>query len=184
MAPFAARDWIEIGRVRRAHGLEGALLIALHGAEPDTLLGLDEIALVGDPGRIPFAVVSATDRGPGRDGRARVELRLRGLGSRDRAERFRGCAVAVPPGALPPLPEGEFYHRDLIGLRVRGVDGADLGEIEELRSTRGPDLLVVRSGRRRLLIPAVDEILVRIDPGAGEVVIDPPSGLLDAEEPA
>ena len=44
--------------------------------------------------------------------------------------------------------------------------------------------LVVRRGRRRLLVPAVDEILVRIDPEAGEVVVDPPPGLLDDEEPA
>ena len=46
----AGRGWVELGRVLRPHGLDGGLLVALHGDDPSNLLSAETIALRSSPG--------------------------------------------------------------------------------------------------------------------------------------
>jgi 16S rRNA processing protein RimM len=179
----AGRDWVELGRVLRPHGLDGGLLVALHSDAPENLLAADEIALRGAPGTIPFAVDHADFAGHGPGGRARVRLWLETVDTRERAERWTGAALLVPPHALPTLPAGEFYWRDLIGLEARGQDGAPLGRVAELVATGGADVLVLRrEGRADLLLPVVAGLITRLDRERGELWLDPaPEHLAEGE---
>jgi ribosomal 30S subunit maturation factor RimM len=130
----AARDWVELGRVLRPHGLDGGLLVALHSDDPANLLDAPTLALRGAPGTIPFEVESSASAGGGPGGRHRVRLHLAGIDSRERAVVWMDAAVLVPPGGIQALPEGEFYWRDLIGLEARSADGA--GSVASRRSSR------------------------------------------------
>ncbi len=175
----AGRDWVELGRVLRPHGLDGALLVALHSDAPDNLLAAGTVALRATPGTIPFRVERADFAGMGPGGRARVRLWLVGLDSRERAERFAGAALLVPPEALPTLPAGEFYWRDLIGLEARARDGARLGRVAELVATGAADVLVLRrEGRTDLLLPVVEGLIRSLDRERGELWLDPAPELL------
>ena len=58
-----------------------------------------------------------------RTGRARVRLWLDGIANRNQAEAWVGAELAIPVHVLEPLPAGEYYWRDLIGLRCRTCDG-------------------------------------------------------------
>lgn len=179
----AGRDWVELGRVLRPHGLDGGLLVALHSDAPENLLAAPEVALRAAPGTIPFAVERADFAGMGPGGRARVRMWLAGLDSRERAERFTGAALLVPPDALPTLPAGEFYWRDLIGLEARASDGAVLGRVEALVATGGADVLVLkREGRADLLLPVVEGLITRLDRERGELWLDPAPELLEEAE--
>jgi len=177
-------DTVEIGRVERARGLDGSLLVSLHGADPANLLAAAEISLRGDPGCIPFRVIRAHDRGRASSGRARVELHLAGLTSREQASGWSGASVSIARSALPSLPEGEYYAHDLIGLEVRSVDGRRLGCVQEIWPTPGHDVLVVATQAEPVLIPAVQPVLLRVDLAAGEVWIDPPAGLIPEPGPS
>jgi 16S rRNA processing protein RimM len=180
----AGRDWVELGRVLRPHGLDGGLLVALHGDAPENLLAASEVALKGAPGTIPFAVERADFAGMASGDRARVRLWLAGLDGRERAERWTGAALLVPPSALPELPEGEFYWRDLIGLEARTRDGAPLGRVAEIVATGGADVLALRrDGRADLLLPVVDGLIVRLERERGLLVLDPAPELLGEGEP-
>jgi 16S rRNA processing protein RimM len=175
----AGRDWVELGRVIRPHGLDGGLLVALHSDDPGNLLDAPTIALRGLPGTIPFRVESSESVGAGPGGRFRLRLFLEGIGSRDRALPWVAAAVLVPPGALQALPEGEFYWRDLIGLRARSADGVLLGQIAEILATGAADVLVIRrEGRRDLLLPVVAQWIVRLERERGELWLDPPAELV------
>ena len=127
----------------------------------------------GEPGRIPFRVLEARDRG-----RARVELRLAGLGTREHARAWSGARVSIAHALLRPLPEGEYYQRDLIGLAVRTPDGRHVGHVQEIWPTGGHDLLVVATSGEPVLVPAVEPVLTRVDLAAREIWIDPPAGLI------
>lgn len=77
------------------------------------------------------------------------------------------------------LPPGQFYVADLEGCRVVTEDGGEVGTF--LRAEPGPtqDLWVVGTGEREHLIPAVADIVVRVDPARRTIVIHPPEGLLE-----
>ena len=79
--------------------------------------------------------------------------------------------IAVPRSELPPLPEGEYYWQDLLGLRVVNCEGVELGEVAEIFATGANDVLVVR-GERERLIPFVEPVVVKVDIEASRLTLD------------
>lgn len=174
------RRWVQVGRVLRPAGRAGELLVELYGDDLSNLLDAPLLRLEGAPGEIPFRLRAAQAAGS-HAGAARARVRLAGLESPERASHWRGARVALPEDALRPLPDGEFYWRDIIGLRARLPDGREIGCVEEIWPTGASDVLVVRDGRGEVLVPAVPELLVRVDLAAGEIWLDPPVGLIEGE---
>lgn len=177
-------ELVELGRVLRARGLRGALLVELHSADPENLLRAPEVILEGAAGTVPFQVRGASVAGSGRDGRPRVRLELRGLDGRARAQPWKGAAVQVAAGSLTALAEGEYYWRELLGASCRLPDGSRLGVLEEIWPTPAHDVLVVRDRDRTTLLAASPQSVVRLDREKRELWIDPPAGLLASEEEA
>jgi 16S rRNA processing protein RimM len=173
-------SWVEVGEVARPHGLHGTLLVDLYGDDPENLIRSQRVLLRGGPGSVEFKVGSASPAGEARKGRIRIRVTLAGLDSREHAESWTTARVNIPADALRPLPEGEYYWRDILGSRCITVNGEELGTIEEIWPTSGNDLLVVRGGSRTLLVPALRQVLVRVELERGEVWVDPPEGLLEA----
>jgi 16S rRNA processing protein RimM len=168
---------VELGRVLRARGLDGGLLVSLHGGDPASLSAAREVVLVGEPGEVPFRVRRVAAAGRGRDGRARVALWLDGLRDRERAEHWCGATVQV--ASLAEAPDDELYWRDLLGARCLGPQGEELGTLEEIWPTPGHDVLVLRGPAGRRLVPAAEPILLRFDRERRELWLDPPE-----EDPA
>lgn len=70
-------------------------------------------------------------------------IRFGGIESREEAEKLRGCGVFMNAEDLPRLPEGEFYVRELIGMRVEDEDGRTLGTVKNVIQNGPQDLLEV-----------------------------------------
>lgn len=104
-------------------------------------------------------------------GRA-VVARLEGCQTRDEANGYRGCEIAVERSQLPDAEEGDFYWTDLVGLRVATAHGVELGEVERMLETGANDVMVVRGGIERL-IPFLPGAVVRtVDVDRGIIVVD------------
>ena len=79
---------------------------------------------------------------------------------------------------MPQLEQGDYYWRDLIGLRVRTTEGVDLGKVTSLMETGANDVLVVRGDnhsldRQERLIPWVpDEFVTEVNSADGFMVVD------------
>jgi 16S rRNA processing protein RimM len=175
----AADPWMEIGEVVRSHGLDGSLLVSLYGDDAQNLTRAKSVLLRGPAGALELGVVDVRPSGRAPSGRARALVRLEGISSSEEASEWAGALLCIPESALSALPPGEFYWRDLIGLACRTLDGETVGTVEELWPTAANDVLVVRKGARSVLVPAVREILTRIDLEEGVVWIDPPPGLIE-----
>lgn len=77
-----------------------------------------------------------------------------------------------------PLPKGGLPFR-FLGREVRTADGKSVGTVDEVRLAGGVFLLVIPSEGTEILIPAVSPILEVNDALEGDLIIDPPEGLLD-----
>lgn len=73
---------------------------------------------------------------------------------RTAAERLRGTELTVPRSALPPLPEGEYYHADLIGLPAVSTAGEALGAVVAVENFGAGDILEIeRPDGKRFMVP-------------------------------
>ena len=91
-----------------------------------------------------------------------------------------GPARRAPGGAhreAPALPEGTYYHYQLIGLEVRTAEGDDLGRVVEVLATGGTDVYVVHGPRGEALLPATSEVVAAIDLEAGRMTVTPLPGM-------
>ena len=146
------------------------------------------LPLTGRPER--FAALSTVTAW--RDGRERV-LTLTGwrpwrqfvilgfaeLTGIDDAESLRGALICVQAAERAPLPPGEYYHDDLIGLAVATERGRPLGRVTSIVATGANDVLVARDETgREILIPAVKAVVVQVDLAAGTIIIRELPGLL------
>jgi 16S rRNA processing protein RimM len=77
------------------------------------------------------------------------------------------------------LPEGRYYHFQLIGLEVRTTGDESIGRITEVLSMASADIYVVNGKDGEILIPATDEVIKSVEPDKGYVIIEPLKGLLD-----
>jgi len=111
-----------------------------------------------------------------REAAGHVYLTLRGYPDRSAIERFRHALIQVPESDLPPLPEGEYYRFQLVGLDVYDPSGAPLGVLEEVLETGANDVYRVRDAAgKELLIPALDHVIISVDLPARRIVVDPPA---------
>ena len=106
-----------------------------------------------------------------KDGGKTAIARFEGISDRSAAEALRGALVEIDRNKLPLLPEGEYYHADLVGLPCVDKDGNPLGIVAAVENFGAGDLLEVeRSNGQRSLIPFRDPI-AHLD--GDHVVLDP-----------
>ena len=110
--------------------------------------------------------------------RGTVVLKLSGIDAPEQVAALRGEFLQVPESTRPPLPEGEYYRDDLLGLAVRTTGGDDLGTVIDLLPTGANDVLLVRGEDGEQLVPLIDDIIVAIDLPARLITIEALPGLL------
>ena len=99
------------------------------------------------------------------------------------AEQLECAELRVPVEMLAGQPAGAFYHHELIGCRVKTVEGMAVGTVSGVEGGGGVYRLVVANGSDEMQVPLVAPICVRVDPLARAITIDPPEGLLDLNPP-
>jgi 16S rRNA processing protein RimM len=149
-------DRVEVGKVGKSHGLDGAFVVDDASDEPDRFAVGAEVFVGGEPAR----VVESKRAG----GRPVVRL--------DRHVE-RGAALEIPREALGPTREGEYYVFQLVGLHVVEEGGRELGRVTSVEPYEANDVLELDSG---LLLPMVEECVREIDPERGRIVVAPGFG--------
>ena len=91
---------------------------------------------------------------------------------------LQGEALTIPAGEARALDdEWSFFPHQLAGLTVTDEDGHTLGTMDRVDESPSADLWVVRAHGREVLVPAVRDIIIRVDLDARTIVLRPPEGL-------
>ena len=101
-------------------------------------------------------------------------LKFAGVDNRDVADALRGKYLEVESDAVRPLPEGSYYHWQLLGLEVFDPGGRRLGTLADIVDNPANDVYVVRGDGGEVLVPAVSEVVLSVDLDAGRMVVDLP----------
>jgi len=167
--------FLAVGKLRRPHGVKGEMLMEVLTDFPERLSPGGTVYL--EPAYDPLELRSVR---PHHDG---LLVAFKGCDTPEAAGEYRNRLVSVKTTNRPALPEGEYYHHQVIGLRVRTASGQALGQVIEILSTGAHDVLVVRGETGpEILIPLVEPFLQEINLAQGEIIVSLIPGMLPGEE--
>lgn len=166
-------DWINIGYIRKPHGLKGCVRVEGLSDAPDRFADLDRIDVELKGGLRESLEIERCNR----DGNG-FRMKFRGIDSADHAERLRGAYVQVPGEEVAPLPLDAYYVFELEGCTVVSDEGEEIGILREVMSMPANDVFMVNTPNGEAMIPAVRDIVVELDPGEARVVIRKIPGLI------
>jgi 16S rRNA processing protein RimM len=162
---------VELGRLVGTHGVRGELKLKPHNLGSEALVPGLVVRVSGRAGELE--VLGA------RPHKRMVLVTLQGVASVEAALSLVGSTVSVATADLPVLGAGEFYWFEVIGLEAVTEDGRRIGRVTDILESPGHDLYAVAAEGREVLVPAVDDVVIAIEPEAGRIVIRPPDGLLE-----
>jgi 16S rRNA processing protein RimM len=167
-------EFLLVGRVARAHGNRGQVIVNLETDFPEDRFQVGRTLRVGESEQNVARQIREV-----RFHQGRPILALEGVSTMNDAEALAGAELWMSSADIAPLPDGTFYRHDLVGCRVVDVQNADVGTVTAVEGTLERSYLVVEGGRGEMMIPLAAEICVRVDPKARLIVVNPPEGLLD-----
>ena len=162
-APRRRDDHVAIARVLAPHGIRGELKCALLTDVPRRFASTKRVLL--GPHYQPFRVLRARVQGNN------VLLQLEGVESREAADRWRNALVEVPIEERVELPRGHYFWQDIVGLAAVTEDGERLGTVREILPTGANDVYVIDTAPGELLLPAIKEVVRRVDLERRELVV-------------
>lgn len=170
--PIGEPEYLVVGFLRRPHGLKGEIVMDVHSDFPERLkTGLT--LYVGED----YAPMTLASRRPHQDG---LLVRFRGVKTPEEAGYYRNTWVYVPSADRPPLPPGEYYHHQLLGIAVITDEGQNLGVLTDILETGANDVYVVQGvDGREILLPAIPAVIIDIQVADRIMRVHPLDGLIE-----
>ncbi|MDE3054354.1 MAG: ribosome maturation factor RimM [Gemmatimonadota bacterium] len=178
---MTAPEYLVVGRVRKAHGIHGELVVEPITDAPDAIFAPGRRLLAGTvtgdlapPAAARELHVAATrPMGQG------LLVRFDEISDRTAADLWRGRYLLVPGHEVPPPDEDEIYLHDLLGMAVVLESGQPVGTVQDVfELPQGLAIDVARDGGT-VMVPFDERVVAGVDRVARVITIHPPAGLLD-----
>ena len=155
-SPAGEPVYLASGFLRRPHGVQGEIIMDLHTDFPQRIKSGRKV-LIGEKHQ-PHTFDTVR---PYADG---LLVSFRGVDTPEDAGKFRNQWVYVKAAEVPPLPEGQHYQYELIGLDVVDENGTPLGKLAEILETGANDVYIVRDDSgKEILLPAIPSVILDLD---------------------
>jgi 16S rRNA processing protein RimM len=157
-----------IARIGAAHGVRGAVKLWTFTEDPLAVQTYGPLAT--KDGSRQFEVATA------REAKGHLVATLKGIATREDAERLNGIELYVARDKLPTTDEDEYYHADLIGLAAVTAAGEPLGRVIAIHNFGAGDIIEIAPPHgATMLLPFTNAVVPSVDLAAGRVVIELPA---------
>lgn len=160
-----------IAQIMGAQGVKGAVKLKVYGDDPAALAGYPPLTDVKSGNT--YKIGRVTPHG------SIWVATIRGVEDRTAAQKLYGTKLYLDRADLPRIKKkNTYYHADLIGLAVRGAEGADLGRIIAVANFGAGDLLEIQPPTgASFYLPFTDAFVPAVDLEKKTVTINPPAGV-------
>ena len=173
-SPQGEPVFLAVGKLGRPHGVRGEVVLILMTDFPERLRPGARIFLGED--HLPIQIRSR------RESQGNLLLKFEGYDTPEAAGELRNQFLFVHAEDRPVLPEGEYYHHQIIGLSVIDEQGKLLGKVTDILSTGSNDVYIVQpDSGPEILLPATEEVILDIDLQNGQIRVHLIPGLLPGE---
>jgi 16S rRNA processing protein RimM len=164
-----------VARIGAPHGVRGA--VKLWTFTEDPLAVRHYGPLLTKDGARQFEVTHV------REAKGHLVATLKGIATREEAERLNGVELYVAREKLPDTSADEYYHADLIGLAAVNAAGEPLGRVIAIHNFGAGDIIeVAPSDGATMLLPFTNAVVPTVDLEGGRVVIELPDEI-EGDEP-
>lgn len=162
-----------IGYILKPQGIKGEIKVESVSPDPARFKSLKQIYIQKETLQL-YAVGSV------RISSRFVFLKLAGVDTRNEADLLRGAEIVIPEADLIDLDDDEYFVHDLVGCRVADEQNNDIGELTGIMQNTSNDIYVLTTADgREILLPAVRDVVRKVDLKQKLITIRIPDGLLD-----
>ena len=173
-------EWLTVGLITSCHGINGQVKVRSLSDFEERFLkpGMRWLQKENEP---PSKIeLTSGFKQPGKE---IFIIKLKGITTRNNAEKLKNHKILVKTNQLPKLKKEEFHLLELVNLQVKTLENDELkiiGKVINLENEKN-NLLVIElfKNQKKVLIPFVKEIVPLVDIKNNFLIINPPSGLLE-----
>ncbi|HEY3893479.1 MAG TPA: ribosome maturation factor RimM [Bradyrhizobium sp.] len=164
-----------VARIGAAHGVRGQVKLWTFTEDPLAVKRYGPLA--SEDGARQFEVTHA------REAKGHLIATLKGIATRDEAERLNGVELYVARERLPATASDEYYHADLIGLAAVNGAGDPLGRVVAIHNFGAGDIIeIAPTHGTTLLLAFTNAVVPSVDLAGGRVTIELPAEI-DGDDP-
>lgn len=164
-------EYLEIGKIIRPHGIRGEMVV---DADTDLLASLSSGTEIYIGQARNKRIIERI-----RPHRGRLLLRLMSTTSREQAETLRSQNLYIAAEQVEPLPDGQYYYWQILGLEVVEESGQRLGVVKNIIETGANDVYVVEGDDgSELLLPAIEDVIRLVDLDKEQIIVHLLPGLI------
>lgn len=150
------RSLVPVGQVLSAHGIKGEVNFRYYNEVYQNFFRYTSLFYEenGDIRELKIKGVRLKEKN--------LIIKFDGIEDRTSAEKLRGKILFVEEKDLPDLEEGEYYVYQLIGSSVLDESERFIGKVRNVLRI-GPNSILEIVGDEEILIPMVDDFVLKID---------------------
>lgn len=167
-------DCFYLGRIVRKHSFKGEVVIKLDTDEPELYQEMESVFVNLGNNLIPFFIQkSLLQKGN------QLRVLFENIENEEDADSILKAGIYLPLNMLPKLTGKKFYFHEIIGFKVEDDKHGDIGFITGVNDTTAQPLFEVEFGDIQMLIPMLDEFIVKVDRENKTLFLKTPEGLVD-----
>jgi 16S rRNA processing protein RimM len=167
-------DFFYLGKILKTHGNNGYLLVFFDVDDPSSLLQAEALFIGIGNDFIPFMIeeIDLKDQN-------KAILKFEDVNSVGDAKTYNGKSLFLPVSLMQGISGNEFRHQGILGFTIMDDKYGNLGILKSVIELPGQNLLQVIFREKEILIPMVDEILVKTDRKKKILHVKVPAGLIE-----
>lgn len=167
-------DCFYLGKIAKKFSFKGEVLIYLDTDEPDLYEDMESVFVEFNKNLVPFFIENSNlHKGDF------LRVKFEDVDDEAEADAIMGCEIYLPLNMLPKLEGNKFYFHEVIGFEIEDLRLGIFGKIVSINDTSAQPLFEVINGNVEILVPMIDQFLVKIDRENKKVIMDLPEGLVE-----
>ncbi|MCF0111089.1 MAG: ribosome maturation factor RimM [Erysipelotrichaceae bacterium] len=165
-------NYVTVGEVVNTFGIKGELKVMSYTDFADKRFAKGaKITLTQGKNRVQETIAGY------RNHKGMILISFEGKKDINLVEQYVGSLLEVDEDTISPLPEGQYYFRELTGLTVI-CDGKEIGKVVEVLEGITHANLRIQVGNKKTLVPFVDAFVKNVDLQKGTIVLELIEGML------
>ena len=167
-------DCFYLGKIAKKFSFKGEVLIYLDTDEPELYENMESVFVEFNKNLVPYFIENSNlHKGDF------LRVKFEDVDNEADADEIIGCEIYLPLNMLPKLEGNKFYFHEVIGFEIEDQRLGVFGKIVSINDTSAQPLFEVVNGSVEILVPMIDQFLVKIDRENKKVIMNLPEGLVE-----